>query len=165
MTVEHWERFCVLRVSRLLMAVINFKNALLLFLLHNPLHVWWYNFPNTSRAVKFLIAALRAPGAPCDGPQALADGDGHHVADVLHHEHMSSFTSDKCHWEYNFDACHRNSQKVNWGFLIDVLHDFLISPELLKLSQWTNERAYPPDTRALHLCQEFDRIGLKLSYF
>ena len=57
----------------------------------------------------------------------------------------------------------QNQSESQLRVLIEVLHDFLISPELLKLSQWTNERADPPDTRTLHLWQDFDRIGPKLS--
>ena len=41
----------------------------------------------------------------------------------------------------------QNPSESQLRILIEVLHDFFISPELLKLSLWTNEKADPPDTQ------------------
>ena len=169
MTVEHWERFCVLRVSRLLMAVINFKTALLLFLLHNLLHVWWYNFPNTSRAVKVLIAALRAPGAPCDGPQALADGDGHHVADVLHHEHMSRFTSHQMSlriylWRMSQKQSESQLRVFNWCFAWFL--DFTRIIKAVSVDQWEGLPSWQQSFAPLaEFWQNWTKVELNLNFW
>ena len=128
MTVEHWERFGVLRVLRVtrwLMAVVNFmiNCAVIISVAQSISASAWSK--NTFRTVKVLFAALipltlvtledaeRPPRG--HSPETSADGDGDHIPNVLHHE--SCLTLDKCHQKYySCDACHRIAQKVNWGF-------------------------------------------------
>ena len=59
----------------------------------------------------------------------------------------------------------QNRTESQLRILIEFLHDFQISPELLKLSQWTNGRADPPDTRTLHLLQDFRQNWSKVVTF
>ena len=99
MTVEHWERFGVLRVLRVtrwLMAVVNFmiNCAVIISVAQSISASAWSK--NTFRTVKVLSAALipltlvtledaeRPPRG--HSTETSADGDGDHVADVLHHE-------------------------------------------------------------------------------
>ena len=177
MTVEHWERFGVLRVLRVtrwLMAVVNFmiNCAVIISVAQSISASAWSK--NTFRAVKILSAALipltlatledaeRTPRG--HSSETSADGDGDNIPDVLHHQ--SCLTLDKCHQKYySLWRMSQNRSESQLRILIEFLHDFQISAEVLKLSQWTNGRADPPDTRTLHLLQDFRQNWSKVVTF
>ena len=176
MTVEHWERFGVLRVLRVtrwLMAVVNFmiNCAVIISVAQSISASAWSE--NTFRAVKVLSTALisltlvtledaeRPPRG--HSSETSANGDGHHIPDVLHHELF--YIGQVSPKNITLWRMSQNRAESQLRILIEFLHDFQISAELLKLSQRTNDRADPPDTRTLHLLQDFRQNWSKVVTF
>ena len=121
MTVEHWERFCVLRVSRLLMAVINFKTALLLFLLHNPIARLMIQFPKYLQSCKIPHRCSQSPWSPLWWPPGTCrwwwSPRSRCLASWAHEQiHITSNVTENIPLTHVTETVRKSTVGFNWGF-------------------------------------------------